>query len=144
MVTEVLANTCDVLMIVWSETRMYLLKQSLDHRPRLLISHFGQPMAAAVVAAPILRECDVVMSWPSVVSWRRRFTSRLFRNLLLLKVNSGPAFDGWCGKYCLRALTGQSGESFGAMRIHTPCRKGSVFEVLICMFAMFSSMIKSL
>ena len=88
---------CDVFMIVWSEMRMYLLKQSLDHHPRHLISHFGQPMAAAVVAAPILRECEVVLSWSSVVSWRTRFTSSLFRNLLLLKVNSGLVFDGVVG-----------------------------------------------
>ena len=62
---------------------MYLLKQSLDHLPKLIISHFGQPIAAAVVAAPILRECDVVLAWPLVALWRRRFMSRLFKNLLL-------------------------------------------------------------
>ena len=67
---EQLASMCEVLTIVWFEMRMYLLKQSLDHLPRLMISHFGHPMAAAVVAAPILSECDVVLAWPSVVSKR--------------------------------------------------------------------------
>ena len=51
-----LASTCDVFMTVCFDMRMYLLKQSLVHRPRLIMSHFGHPMAAAVVAAPILRE----------------------------------------------------------------------------------------
>ena len=86
MVNEVLAIMCDVLMIMWSEMHIYLLMQSLDYRPRLMISHFGQPMVAAVVSAPILRECKVVLTWPSpsVGSRRTRFTSPLFWNLLLL------------------------------------------------------------
>ena len=62
---------CEELMMVCFDMRMYLLKQSLVHRPRLMISHFGHPMAAAVVAAPILREWDVVLANPSVVSWSR-------------------------------------------------------------------------
>ena len=56
MVFVQLANTWDVFMTVCFDMRMYLLKQSLVHRPKLMISHFGHPMAAAVVAAPILRE----------------------------------------------------------------------------------------
>ena len=91
---DVLDKMCDVLMMVWSEIRIYLLKQSLDHRPKLMMSHLGHPMAAAVVAAPILSECDVVLIWPLVVSCRTRFTSRLVKNLLLLKVKSGPFLEG--------------------------------------------------
>ena len=55
-------------MTVCFDMRIYLLKQSLVHRPRLMISHLGHPMAAAVVAAPILREWDVVFANPFVVS----------------------------------------------------------------------------
>ena len=77
------ASTCDALVMVWLDILMYLLKQSLDHRPRLIMSHLGQPMAAAVVAAPILRECEDVLTMPSVVSRNRRFMSFLVRNLLL-------------------------------------------------------------
>ena len=76
-------RTCEVLMMAWSEIRMYLRKQSLDHLPRLLMSHFGHPMAAAVVAAPILREWDVVLTRPHVVSDNKRLMSFLVRNLLL-------------------------------------------------------------
>ena len=57
-------------MTVCFDMRIYLLKQSLVHRPKLMISHLGHPMAAAVVAAPILREWDVVFANPFVVSWR--------------------------------------------------------------------------
>ena len=46
-------RTCEVLMMAWSEIRMYLQKQSLDHLPIAWISHRGQPMAAVVEAAPI-------------------------------------------------------------------------------------------
>lgn len=77
-----LANTCDVFVIVWLEMRMYLRKQSLDHLPRLIISHLGQPMAAAVVAAPIRSECEVVLAKPFVVSVRIWFTSFRVRNFL--------------------------------------------------------------
>ena len=35
------------------------------------MSHFGQPAAAAVEAAPIRRECDEMFARPSVVLTRR-------------------------------------------------------------------------
>ena len=88
------AKTCDALMMAWSEMRIYLLKQSLDHLPKLMIIHFGQPMAAAVVAAPILRECEEVFAKPSVVSRRTWFMSFLVKNFLLWYVKSGPSLDG--------------------------------------------------
>ena len=75
------ARMCDVLMMVCSETRMYCRKQSLVHLPIVFISHFGHPMAAAVDAAPIRRECDVVLAAPLVVcfsSWLRSFLVRYF------------------------------------------------------------------
>lgn len=89
-----LAKTCDVLMMVWLDILMYRRKQSLDHLPKLIISHLGQPMAAAVVAAPMRRECDVVLASPFVESERREFISFLVRNLLFEKVNSGPVLVG--------------------------------------------------
>ena len=62
-----LARTCDAFAMAWFENRMYCRKQSLDHLPKLMMSHFGQPMAAAVVAAPIRREWELVLARPSVV-----------------------------------------------------------------------------
>ena len=76
-----LASMCDVLIMVWFDIRIYRRKQSLDHLPRLMISHFGHSMAAAVVAAPIRRECEVVFASPFVESERREFMSFLVRNL---------------------------------------------------------------
>ena len=69
---------CEELMMVCLDMRMYLLKQSLVHRPRLMMSHFGHPMAAAVVAAPILSRVyiRVVMNLP------------LIRHVILLTVLS--------------------------------------------------------
>ena len=51
-----LASARDAALMDESDMRMYLLKQSLVHLPMLWIMYFGQPMAAAVDAAPILRE----------------------------------------------------------------------------------------
>ena len=129
-----LAKTCDVLMMVWLDILMYRRKQSLDHLPKLIMSHLGQPMAAAVVAAPIRRECEVVFAIPFVESERREFMSFLVRNLLLEKVKSGPVLLGCFCMYFLRALTGQSSVLFAARRKVIPCRKGSVLEPLMFMF----------
>ena len=70
-----LAIAREAFLIVVSDMRMYLLKQSLDQRPRACMSHFGQPAAAAVEAAPIRRECDEMFARPSVVLTRRALTS---------------------------------------------------------------------
>ena len=129
-----LAKTCDVLMMVWLDILMYRRKQSLDHLPKLIISHLGQPMAAAVVAAPMRRECEVVLASPFVDSERREFISFLVRNLLFEKVNSGPVLVGCFCIYFLRALTGQSFVPLAAKRRVMPCRKGSVLEPLMLMF----------
>ena len=49
-------------MITYCGIRMYSLKQSLTQRPILWINHRGQPTAATVDAAPILNECDDMLS----------------------------------------------------------------------------------
>ena len=51
-------------------------------------------MVAAVVAAPIRRECDVVLARPLVVSCSKLFMSFLVRNFLFVYVNSGPSLVG--------------------------------------------------
>ena len=43
----------------------------------LWISHFGHPIAAAVDAAPMRRECDEVLARPLVVEVRTEFMSVL-------------------------------------------------------------------
>ena len=89
-----LASMCEELMMVCLDMRMYLLKQSLVHRPRLMMSHFGHPIAAAVVAAPIRRDWDVVLASPSVVSCSSWFMSFLVRYLLFWNVKRGPDLVG--------------------------------------------------
>ena len=56
----------------------------------VLISHFGHPIAAAVDAAPILSEWDVMLAAPLVVCSSRLFRSFLVRYFLLWYVNNGP------------------------------------------------------
>ena len=68
-----------VLLIVVSEMRIYLRKQSLDHRPMLCMRYFGHPMAAAVEAAPILNECDEIFAAPFEVSRKILLTSERVR-----------------------------------------------------------------
>ena len=51
-----LARIFEVFLMVARGILMYARKQSLDHRPSACISHFGQPAAAAVEAAPIRSE----------------------------------------------------------------------------------------
>ena len=92
--------------MLWLEMRMYLRKQSLDHLPRLIISHLGQPMAAAVVAAPIRSECEVVLARPSVVSVRIWLMSFLVRNFWSWYAKRGPDFEGCRDKYLFIARTG--------------------------------------
>ena len=122
---------------------MYRLKQSLDHLPRLIISHRGHPMAAAVVAAPILRECDVVLARPSVRSESREFISFLVRNLLFLKVKRGPSFVGCTARYSCKAVIGHKVELLPARRMTVPSRNGSVFDALILILAMPLSRVRS-
>ena len=83
MVLLQLASMWDVLYIVCCDMRMYRLKQSLVQRPMVLINHFGHPMAAAVNAAPMRSECDVVLVAPSVVECSSWFMSFLVRYFLL-------------------------------------------------------------
>ena len=111
---------CEELMMVCLDMRMYLLKQSLVHRPRLMMSHFGHPIAAAVVAAPIRREWDVVLASPSVVSCSSWFMSFRVRYLLFWNVKRGPDLVGCTEMYSIRARTGQRVESLAARRIITP------------------------
>ena len=85
----------DVFIMVCCDIRTYLRKQSLVHRPMVLMSHFGHPMAAAVDAAPMRRECDVVLAAPLVVETSRLFMSFLVRYFLLWYVNRGPVWVGW-------------------------------------------------
>ena len=51
-----LASLFDVCLMVAFGILIYLRKQSLDQRPKACMSHFGQPAAAAVEAAPMRRE----------------------------------------------------------------------------------------
>ena len=61
------------------ETRMYLEKHSLDHRPRDLICLVENPSWFAVVAAPIRRECGFTTpSTPAAsATWARRLANHL-------------------------------------------------------------------
>ena len=138
-----LASTWEVFVMAWFEMRMYLLKQLLDHLPRLMISHLGQPIAAAVVAAPILREWEVVLARPSVTSESKLFISFRVRNLLFLKVKSGPLFGGLTAKYLRRAVMGHNGESFAARWMVVPWRNGSVLDALMFTLAMLFSIDRS-
>ena len=98
---------------------------------------------AAVVAAPIRRECDVVFARPSVVSCSKLFMSFLVRNFLLAYVKSGPSWVGCVRKYRCRAVTGQRSVSFDANLMVVPWRNGSVFDILIAMLAMSLPMLMS-
>ena len=50
-------SNCPVCWIVLSGILMYVSKQVLFHLPSCLINQDGTPAAAAVVAAPIQKEC---------------------------------------------------------------------------------------
>ena len=89
------AKALDALLRVLSEMRIYLLKQSLDHRPILWIKYFGHPIAAAVDAAPIRRECEDTFAAPLVVLFRRALTSALVKKVPFLNTKRGPCGLGW-------------------------------------------------
>ena len=76
-----LAIALEVFLIVVSERRMYLRKQSLDQRPIPWISYLGHPMAAAVEAAPMRKEWEEMFAAPFVVSFRILFMCVLVRYL---------------------------------------------------------------
>ena len=126
------ASEVEVELMVWSEIRMYLRKQSLVHLPKLCIRYLGQPIAAAVDAAPILNEWEDMLACPLVVSRRVLLRSARLRYFLSWKVKRGPDLVGCRERCSLRALTGQRMVLFAASLIVTPCRKGSVLEVLMC------------
>ena len=109
----------------------------------LWISHLGHPIAAAVDAAPIRRECDEVLARPLVVEVRTVFMSVLVRNFLFLNVKRGPDPVGCSSLKLCSAATGQSHVLLVARRIRTPCRNGSVLEALIIKCAVESSKSKS-
>ena len=71
----------DALRMVASGTRMYLRKQSLDQRPMSCMRYLGQPIAAAVDAAPMRKEWEEILTSPLVVSLRM-----LLRSLRVRKV----------------------------------------------------------
>ena len=89
------AKALDALLRVVSEMRMYLRKQSLDQRPILCIRYFGHPIAAAVDAAPMRRECEDTFAAPLVVLFRRALISDLVRKDPFLKMKRGPRGLGW-------------------------------------------------
>ena len=109
----------------------------------LWISHFGHPIAAAVDAAPMRRECDEVLARPLVVAVRTEFMSVLVRYFLFLNVKRGPDPVGCNSLKLCSAATGQSQVLLVARRIRTPCRNGSVLEALIIKCAVESSKSKS-
>ena len=76
------ANDVEVERMVWSEIRMYLRKQSLVHLPKLCIRYLGQPIAAAVDAAPIRSEWEDMLASPLVVSRSVLLRSALLRYFL--------------------------------------------------------------
>ena len=90
-----LARARDVALMDESDMRIYLLKQSLDHRPILWIKYFGHPIAAAVDAAPIRRECEDTFAAPLVVLFRRALTSALVKKVPFLNTKRGPCGLGW-------------------------------------------------
>ena len=60
----------------------------------LWIKYLGHPIAAAVDAAPILRECDDMLAAPLEVSRSVLFTSVLVRNVPFRKTKRGPCLLG--------------------------------------------------
>ena len=73
-------------------------KQSLVQRPSCWMSQRGSPAAAAVVAAPILREWDDTGDLGSLgmALFSSELRRRRVRRLLFSKVNSGPDLSGCC------------------------------------------------
>ena len=57
--------------------------------------YLGQPIAAAVDAAPMRREWDEILAAPLDVSRRMLLMSARVRKLPLAKVKRGPDFEGW-------------------------------------------------
>ena len=89
-----LAMARDAFLIVVSEILMYLRKQSLDHRPMPWMRYLGQPIAAAVDAAPIRNEWEDMLAAPSDVSRRILFMSFRVKNEPLWKAKRGPLVLG--------------------------------------------------
>ena len=88
-------------------------------------------MAAAVEAAPILREWEDNVSLPSVVSLSKLLISRRVRYLRLWYVNRGPFDVGWLCMSRSNAFIGHKVDWLAAKVMLTPCRKGSVFDALM-------------
>ena len=57
--TDAVDNLCRIVAITLSGQRMYAMYALLFHLPRVLINDGVSQTAAAVVAAPILKLCDV-------------------------------------------------------------------------------------
>ena len=70
-----LASLFDVCLMVAFGILIYSRKQSLDQRPKACMSHFGQPAAAAVEAAPMRREWEEMLAMPSVVASSKELIS---------------------------------------------------------------------
>ena len=115
---------CAILMDVSSMMccgiLIYSRKQSLTHLPMLWISQRGYPNAAAVDAAPILSECDDMLTIGAVVSFSALLMSFLVRYLPLENVKNGPFFFGCIDVKYLSALIGHSMVLFLARRIVNP------------------------
>ena len=112
---------------------MYVRKHSLLHRPNCWMSHRGNPAAAAVVAAPILSECDDTGDPGSeeMASLKMEFRRRRVSSEPSVNVKSGPVLC-WCMLMCaIRFLTGQMSALEGDRRMVHPSLKGWVFEALI-------------
>ena len=88
------ANEVEVELMVWSEIRMYLRKQSLVHLPKLCIRYLGQPIAAAVDVAPILNEWEDMLACPLEVSRRVLLKSARLRYFFVLESEKGSRFSG--------------------------------------------------
>ena len=99
------------------------------------MSHLGQPMCAAVEAAPIRREWEEVVTMSPVDSFRALLRSNRVRYLPSWNWNSGPGFDGRRERYSCSAVIGHRGEAFAAMVMVTPLRKGSVLDALMYILA---------
>ena len=69
--------------------------------------YLGHPIAAAVDAAPMRRECDEILMAPSEVSLRVLFISERVRKVPLRKTKRGPQGKGWLARYRRSALIGQ-------------------------------------
>ena len=97
------------------------------------MSQRGNPPDAAVVAAPIRRECEDTGEAldDGMAFFKRLFSRRRVSRELSVYVKSGPVFTFRWLMYVSRLRTGQIWAPDGDKHIVQPSLNGSVLEVLI-------------